>query len=288
MSQHKRESNRLLGYPEDARLLIVNADDFGMCHAITEGILRSLKEGIVCSTSLMVPCPWALYAMDLLKENPQIDFAIHLTVLCDTDIYRWRPLTARDKVPSLVDDMGFFYINARMEEFLARAKVDELEVEFRAQIEAVLAAGLKPTHLDWHCIHNGGRADIFEMTLRLAKEYRLVLRADEAVSSKLQSQGLPTSDYALLDSYSLNTANKSAQYIQMLRDLPAGLSEWAVHPGLDTPEFRVLEPDAPVRQTDFEFVMSSEARTIIEQEGIVLLGYAPLLAVWQQHSGNNC
>ena len=261
-------------------MLIVNADDFGMCHAITEGILRSLKEGIVCSTSLMVPCPWALYAMDLLRENPQIDFAIHLTVLCDTDIYRWKPLAASDKVLSLVDDMGFFYVNARMEEFLARAKVDELEVEFRAQIEAVLAADLKPTHLDWHCIHNGGRADIFEMTFRLAKEYRLALRADEAVSSKLQSQGLPTSDYALLDSYSLDTANKSARYAQMLRDLPAGLSEWAVHPGLDTPEFRVIEPDAPVRQTDFEFVMSSEARAIIEQEGIVLLGYAPLQAAW--------
>lgn len=38
-------------------------------------------------------------------------------------------------------------------------RLDELEVEFRAQIEAVLSAGLKPTHLDWHCLHNGGRAD---------------------------------------------------------------------------------------------------------------------------------
>ena len=96
----------------------------------------------------------------------------------------------------------------------------------------------------------------------------------------MQRQGLPTSDYTLLDSYSLDTTNKSAQYNQMLRDLPAGLSEWAVHPALDTAEFRVLELDAPVRQTDFEFVMSSEARAIIEQEGIVLLGYAPIQAVW--------
>jgi len=64
MSQvRKSETNTLLGYPADARLLIINADDFGMCHAVNAAILRSLTEGVVCSTTLMVPCPWALHAM---------------------------------------------------------------------------------------------------------------------------------------------------------------------------------------------------------------------------------
>ena len=41
MSQsHQRLANRLLGYPDDARLLIVNADDLGMCLSINEAILR--------------------------------------------------------------------------------------------------------------------------------------------------------------------------------------------------------------------------------------------------------
>jgi hypothetical protein len=31
---NKGQTNCLLGYPVDARLLILNADDFGMCHAI--------------------------------------------------------------------------------------------------------------------------------------------------------------------------------------------------------------------------------------------------------------
>lgn len=61
-----RQANGLLGYPADARLLIVNADDFGMCHAINEAILQTLKAGIVSSTTLMVPCPWAPHAMQLL------------------------------------------------------------------------------------------------------------------------------------------------------------------------------------------------------------------------------
>jgi hypothetical protein len=28
---NKSQTNRLLGYPVDARLLLINADDFGMC-----------------------------------------------------------------------------------------------------------------------------------------------------------------------------------------------------------------------------------------------------------------
>jgi hypothetical protein len=51
-----------------------------------------------------------------------------------------------------------------------------LETEFRAQIETVLVAGLKPTHLDWHSLRIGGRADIFAVMLRLAREYSLALR----------------------------------------------------------------------------------------------------------------
>src|SRR5436309_1662646 len=180
MSQlQESETNMRLGYPSDARLLIINADDFGMCYAINDAILRSLKDGVVCSTSVMVPCPWALHAMHLLAENPDIPFGIHLTVICDTVHYRWGPLTCKDKVPSLLDETGYFYSPERIPEFAAQAKLEELEVEFRAQIDTVLAANLTPTHLDWHCLRNGGRADIFDLTLRLAKEHGFAVRVAE-------------------------------------------------------------------------------------------------------------
>lgn len=272
------ETTRLLGYPEDARLLIINADDFGMCHAINEAIFRALTDGVVQSTTLMVPCPWALDAMNRLRENPDLSFGVHLTLICDSPVYRWRPLASKDKVPSLMDETGFFYSYARIPEFLAQARLDEVELEFRTQVEIVLAAGLKPTHLDWHCLHNGGREDIFQLTVRLAQEYGLAVRANEHVLS-----GLPTNDHGLLDSFSLATIDKSAQYAQMLRDLPAGLTEWAVHPGLDTPELLTIEPrDQRVRQTDYDFLLSEEARNVIEQEGIILLNYKPLQQIWQK------
>ncbi len=281
-SLNERQTNRLLGYPVDARLLIINADDFGMCHAINEATLRTLKEGVVSSTSLMAPCPWAPHAMQLLKEHPEIPFGVHLTVLCDWGDYRWGPLASKERVPSLLDEAGYFYRNERTAELLARAELDELEVEFRAQIEAVLAARLRPTHLDWHCLADGGRADIFAMTLGLAKEYGLALRIhDRASAEKCQRTGLPTTDYGVLDSYTLNTVDKSARYAQLLRELPAGLSEWAVHPSLGNAESQALEPDSwQVRKTDFDFLISQEAHDILEEEGIVLLDYRALQKVW--------
>jgi predicted glycoside hydrolase/deacetylase ChbG (UPF0249 family) len=95
--------------------------------------------------------------MHLLKENPAIPFGMHLTVICDGVNYRWGPLTCKDKVPSLLDQTGYFYSVDRIPDFLAQAKLDELEVEFRAQIDTVLAANLMPTHLDWHCLSNDDR-----------------------------------------------------------------------------------------------------------------------------------
>ena len=138
---NKSQTYLLLGYPVDARLLIINADDFGMYHAINKSIIRTLQEGIVRSTTLMVPCPWALHAMHFLDDHPEIPFGIHLTVISDWDDYRCVPVTSREKVPSLIDKAGYFYNFEHMPEFLAQVRLDQLEMEFRAQIEVVLAAG---------------------------------------------------------------------------------------------------------------------------------------------------
>jgi hypothetical protein len=122
------------------------------------------------------------------------------------------------------------------------------------------------------------------MTVRLAKEYGLAVRVfNRSTGEALQQRGLPTNDHDVLDSYRLDLVEKSAWYARALRELPGGLSEWAVHPALDTPEMQAIEPESwQVRPTDFAFLISQEARSIIEQEGIVLLSYKPLQKVWQE------
>ena len=80
----------------------------------------------------------------------------------------------------------------------------------------------------------------------------------------------------------MGTVDKLARYARLLRELPAGLSEWAVHPGLDSSELLAIEPEGNhSRQLDFDFFVSDEAREIIRQEGIILLSYGPLQAIWQ-------
>jgi predicted glycoside hydrolase/deacetylase ChbG (UPF0249 family) len=280
----KSQTNRMLGYPEDARLLIINADDLGMCNSVNEAIFRAFEKGILCSTTIMVPCPWALQALHFLADHPEIHFGIHLTVISEWINYRWGPVTPREKVPSLIDDAGYFYTFKHMPEFLARFKLDQLEVEFRGQIEAVLAAGLKPTHLDWHCLRINGRADIFHLMLGLAREYNLALRvAGQSWIERLQIQGFPTNDYDFLDSYSVDPVNKAAYYAELLHELPIGLSEWAVHPGLDKEELRAIEPEGNhIRQTDFDFLTSQRTEELVREEGIILLDYRPLQAVWAE------
>jgi predicted glycoside hydrolase/deacetylase ChbG (UPF0249 family) len=280
---NKGQTNRLLGYPSDARLLIINADDFGMCNSVNEAIMRTLREGLVRSTTLMVPCPWALHAMHFLADHPEISFGIHLTVISDPDFYRWGPVSSREKVPSLVDRAGYFYNFEAMPVLLAQMKLDQLEMEFRAQVEAVLAAGLKPTHLDWHSLRFNGRTDISDLMIQLAKEYGLALRViGRPTIEKLQGQGFPTNDYDFLDSYLIDPSIKIARYVQLLHELPAGLNEMAIHPGLDNSELMALEPAGKhERQIDFDFWMSKQAKDIMKEEGIILLDYRSLQVVWR-------
>jgi chitin disaccharide deacetylase len=278
------QTNRLLGYPAEARLLIINADDFGMCHSVNEAIMGALKEGLVRSTSLMVPCPWALHAMHFLADHPEIPFGVHLTVISDWTDYRCGPVTPTEQVPSLLNKAGYFYNFEQMPEFLTQVRLDQLDMEFRRQIEVVLAAGLKPTHLDWHALRISGRTDILELMLRLAKEYGLALRvAGRSWIEKVQSQGLPTNDDDFLDSYLLDPVTKATCYAELLHKLPVGLSEWAVHLGLDNPELLAIESGSNhIRQTDFDFLTSQQEKDIFKEEGIILLDYRALQDVWKE------
>lgn len=281
----KSQTNRLLGYPESARLLIINADDFGMCHAVNEAVIRAFPAGVLRSATLMVPCPWALQAMRFLAAHPEIAFGVELTVISEWVDYRWGPLTSREKVPSLIREDGSFYNFDQMRHFLAQVDLGELKMEFRAQIDAVLAAGLSPTHLNWHCLRLDGWDAVSEVILGLAGEYGLALRVIvPSQISRVQSLGLPTNDSGFLDSYQVDPVTKAAHYAKLLRNLPTGLTEWAIHPGLDYPELLAIEKTDGnhIRQTDFDFLISREAKDVIENEGIILLDYRALQKVWKE------
>ena len=278
-------SSEVLGYSPEARVLIVNCDDFGMYDAINVAVIDSIDRGIASSCSLMVPCPSAPQALRLLRAHPEIPFGIHLTLVRDSVHDRWGPLTARQLVPSLLDDAGelFTPTAAGRAELLGRARVDQIEREFRAQIDAVANTGLCPTHLDFHCLADGGREDILDLTTALAAEYGLAVRVWlDAGRRKMRQRGLPVVDNDFLDSFALDPDGKSAGYARLLRELPAGLNEWAVHPSIGDEESRAIDAGWRVRRTDYEFLTSSAARELLRQEGIVVIDYKAVQEAWSR------
>ena len=259
-----------LGFSPDARVLIVNCDDFGMSRSINAGVLQAIEGGIAGSCSLMVPCDAATEAMQILHERPEVGFGVHLTLVRDSADQRWSPVCPREQVPSLLGDGGMLPLARDIPALLARARLGEVEREFRAQIEVVLRAGLAPTHLDWHCLADGGRRDVMELTLGLALEYGLAMRAwGDPARDELRRHGLHAIDHDFLDSFSLELDGKFDRYQQLLRALPAGLTEWAVHPA-------ACEGEAGVRSTDLEFLVSPQAADTIRSEQIHVIGFQPL------------
>ncbi|MFJ8862353.1 hypothetical protein ACIRD8_28475 [Streptomyces sp. NPDC102451] len=99
----------------------------------------------------------------------------------------------------------------------------------------------------------------------------------------MRLRGLPVVDHEFLDSFSLATEDKAALYGRLLHDLPAGLSEWAVHPSLGNREAQAF--DRRVRRTDHAFLTSPEAREAVAREGVTVIDYRDLQPAWAARTG---
>jgi hypothetical protein len=100
---------------------------------------------------------------------------------------------------------------------------------------------------------------------------------------ELRRQGLPAVDHDFLDSFRLDIDTKPAQYAALLHDLPPGLTEWAVHPGLGNEQSQAIDPDGwRVRWTDYQFLTSPQAKELLQQEGIAVIDYRTIQLAWSQ------
>lgn len=79
---------QLLGYPSGSKLLIIHADDVGMCHSVNRATFIALEEGAISSASVMVPCPAFAEAAEIAAQHPQYDIGIHSTLISEHEDFK--------------------------------------------------------------------------------------------------------------------------------------------------------------------------------------------------------
>jgi predicted glycoside hydrolase/deacetylase ChbG (UPF0249 family) len=253
--------------PTEIRL-IARADDMGAAQGINEACIAAYKEGIVRSAEVIVPGPWFLDAVRLLKENPDLDAGVHLTLTSEWDRCKWRPLT---KAASLSDDDGYFPATTKV---LISNKLDleDVERELRAQIEVARRhLGKQLTHVSAHMGAATATPELKALTDKLAKEYGL--RTDDA-AKKAPPFGNPT--------FGPDQRRKALESV--LTKLQPG--DWILveHPAFDTPETGALghagyEKVGADRSNVRRAFMDRTILELVRRRGIKLIGYKDLAPV---------
>jgi len=160
-----------LGYPADAKLLILHGDDLGVAHSVDAASLDALERGAITSASIMMPTPWVTEVAAWAKAHPDADLGLHLTLTSEWETFRWGSVESKDKVPSLLDADGTFPND--VPPVATRARVAEVELELRAQVERALAMGIHPTHLDSHMGSLFATSDLIATYVKVAHDYHL-------------------------------------------------------------------------------------------------------------------
>ena len=150
--------------------LVIHVDDVGMCHGANAAFVELSHLGAVTSGSVMVPCPWFPEIASLAAADQRLDLGVHLTLNAEKQAYRWSTVSGLGQSSGLVDDDGYMWRDVTS--VRTHANPDAVEIEWRAQIDRAIEAGIDVTHLDAH-MGSSMAPEFCAIYLRLAVEYRL-------------------------------------------------------------------------------------------------------------------
>jgi predicted glycoside hydrolase/deacetylase ChbG (UPF0249 family) len=266
-----------LGYPADAKLLILHADDLGVAHSVDAASFDALDSKAVSSASIMIPTPWVTEVATYAKTHPDADLGLHLTLTSEWKTYRWGSVESADKVPSLLGPDGTFPTDTPV--VAAKAIPAEAEREIRAQLERAIALGIHPTHLDSHMGSLFAKPELFATLAKVAHEYHLPFLAVRGMGGGVP---LPTNDKdVLLDAVVIAGMNQPRDqwkefYFGAIRNLKPGLAEMIVHLGHDDAELQAVTEDhepygSAWRQRDYDIVTSQAFRQALKDNNVNLV-----------------
>ncbi len=247
------------------RALVINADDFGFTGDVNAGIVRAHREGVLTSATLMANGDAFEDAVRMAHETPTLDLGCHLVLV------QGRSLLTGNLLPKGPRQL----LTA-----LARGEIDS-DSEMRAQIERILAAGFKPTHLDTHK-HTHLVPRIFRQVVRLASEFeipyvrlpldrtvRLASFADRFYRRIAGRSGVQLTDHFL--GFRLTGSLTEDTFAAAIRNLPDGFTEFMCHPGMLGPELAKAETRLKEsRVREMEALISPRIRQVMDESKVHL------------------
>lgn len=284
-----------LGFSNNDRVIIIHADDLGMCHSTITACKELFQISGISSAAVMAPCPWFLAAIQFQKDLKDVDLGVHITLTSEWGQYRWRPISTCNQESGLIDSQGYFHASSI--EVQNNANPIYVREEISAQINATILAGLIPTHIDTHMgavahpkymfdyINAGLSRNIPPMLFRLTKDEWIEFGLDEASATlvetlliNLEEQGIPLSDH--LRSIPLDQPDdRYTQAIKIFENLPPGITHFIIHPAEETPELKAITPDWASRVGDFNLFRDKAIHDYLKNKGIHTIGYKDMKSV---------
>jgi chitin disaccharide deacetylase len=241
------------------RALIINADDLGYDPAVTRGLLRAMREGVVSSATLMVNTP---YSEQAARQARGLSIGLHLNLA--------RGAPAWPGFPSELLEGG------QLSEARAPALPPQaVEAEARAQLERLAALlGRPATHVDVHK-HLHRHPNVLAGLVRAARAAGLPVRSiDEPMRRELQAQGVATNAHFLGDA-GAEAYWTLERFEAAVAALPAsGVIELMCHPGY-RPE-AVKSGYAAQREVELDTFLHPRAREALARAGLTPTGFTAL------------
>lgn len=287
-----------LGFDANAKLLIINADDFGVNHSANAGIFQLLEEGAVDSATVMMPCGWAREAVRWSAERPHLDVGVHFTLTSEWEPYKWGPVSVKTDVSSLVTEEMVF--PADIETVERQADPAHVRAELIAQVEMAKSMGLDPTHLDNHMgsvygLKTGRHflREVFEVCVQYGLPFRLPrhLPQHQAASPELAAMakqltaaadqlGIVILDHLTALPYQAMPGETYDRFkndmIQLLTHLQPGVTELFIHPAEVTEELKAMNPHWEKRGWEMEIFRDPDVLQAMQDAGIQRIKWSDL------------
>ena len=272
-----------LGFSRNDRLLIINADDGGLCHEANQAIVNMLEHGSVTSSSVMATGPALKELAAEVKRNPKLDLGVHLTHTCEWPTYRWQTVLPQGQTPGLSRPDGTMW--EKTLEAQSNASSQEAYRESKAQIEKIMALGIQPTHLDSHMGVMQMKFSYFLQYIRLGWQYNLPLRMPSRETLAMHNAGflrVLTRALGIVTPDNLILSENDAlplkeHWLKVLHNLQPGVTEIYIHPAREGELLKKITPHWQRRVEEYKlFLNDPDIRRTLQDRRIILIGYRTL------------